>query len=169
MTPQPDEYAPFYANYVNKAAAQGNVLETLEHLKDNTWKFLNALGEEKANFTYAEGKWTLKQLVSHMIDAERIFAYRVLCFSRGEQQALPGFDENGYVEQADLSGQTLHELAKEFRTLREANLYLFKSLNEAQLLNAGIASGKPVSVRALLFITAGHELHHLDIMKERYL
>ena len=168
-TPQPDEYAPFYANYVNKAGAQGNVLETLEHLKDSTWKFLTALGEEKANFTYAEGKWTMKQLVSHMIDAERIFAYRVLCFSRGEQQALPGFDENEYVEQADLSGQTLRELANEFRILREANLFLFKSLNEAQLLNAGIANGKPVSVRALLFITVGHELHHLDIMKERYL
>jgi len=169
MTPQPDEYAPFYTNYVNKAVAQGNILETLERLKDSTWKFLNLLGEEKANFTYAEGKWTMKQLVSHMIDAERVFAYRVLCFSRGDQNALPGFDENDYVEQADLSGRTLQELAKEFRTLRESNLYLFKSLNEVQLLNVGTASDKPVSVRALLFITAGHELHHLDIIKERYL
>ena len=167
--PNPDEYAPFYANYVNKAKLQGDILKTIERLKDSTWKFLTALGEEKANFTYAEGKWTMKQLLSHMIDAERIFAYRVLCFSRGEQQALPGFDENDYVEQADLSGRTLRELANEFKTLREANLYLFKSLNEAQLLNSGMASNNQVSVRALLFITAGHELHHLDMMNERYL
>jgi uncharacterized damage-inducible protein DinB len=167
--PQTDEYAPFYANYVSKAIAQGDILQTLERLKDSTWKFLTALGEEKANFTYAEGKWTMKQLLSHMIDAERVFAYRVLCFSRGDQNAMPGFDENDYVEQADLSGSTLRELANEFKTLREANLYLFKSLNEAQLLNLGTASGKQVSVRALLFITAGHELHHLDIMRERYL
>jgi len=169
ITLQPDEYAPFYANYVKKAEAQGNILETLERLKDSTWKYLSALGEEKANFTYAEGKWTLKQLVSHMIDAERVFAYRVLCFSRGDQNALPGFDENDYVEQADLSGRTLQELAKELKTLREGNLYLFNSLNETQLLYTGIASSHSVSVRALLYIIAGHELHHLSIIRERYM
>lgn len=167
--PNPDEYAPFYANYVGKAAVKGDILKTLEHLKGSTWQFLTALGEEKANFAYAEGKWTMKQLVSHMIDAERVFAYRVLCFSRGDSNALPGFDENDYVERADLSGRTLQDLAKEFRALREANLYLFNSLNDEQLLYTGMASERQVSVRALLYITAGHELHHLDIIKGRYM
>lgn len=167
--PLPDEYAPFYVNYVNKAAAQGNILQTLQQLKESTYQFLSAIVEEKAGFAYAEGKWTIKQLVSHMIDAERVFAYRVLCFSRGDENALPGFDENVYVERADLSSRTLQDLAKEFSALREANLYLFNSVNAEQLLYTGVASGKPVSVRALLYIIAGHELHHLDIIKNRYM
>jgi uncharacterized damage-inducible protein DinB len=167
--PQPDEYAPFYANYVNKATAQGNILETLERLKDSTRQFLFAVGEKKANFAYAEGKWTIKQLVSHMIDAERVFAYRVLCFSRGDENALPGFDENAYVKHADLSRRTLQDLADEFKALREANLFLFKSVNAEQLLYTGVASGSPVLVKALLYIIAGHELHHLNIIKNRYM
>jgi uncharacterized damage-inducible protein DinB len=164
-----DEYAPFYANYVSKAVAQGDILQTLTRLQETTYSFFESIGEDKANYAYAEGKWTIKQLVGHMIDAERVFAYRVLCFSRGDENALPGFDENAYVERADLSSRTLQELAQEFKALRGANLYLFHSLNEKQLLYTGIASGNPVSVRALLYITAGHELHHLDIIKERYL
>jgi len=167
--PNPDEYAPFYANYVSKAIAQGDILQTLTQLQETSYSFFKSIGEDKANYAYAEGKWTLKQLLSHMIDAERVFAYRVLCFSRGDENALPGFDENDYVERADLSSRTLQDLAKEFKELRGANLYLFHALNNEQLLYTGIASGTPVSVRALLYITAGHEFHHLTIIKERYI
>lgn len=167
--PNPDEFAPFYAGYVNKAAAMGNVLQTLTQLKDSTFEFFTSLPEQKANYAYAEGKWTIKQLLSHMIDAERIFAFRLLCFLRGDVTPLPGFDENEYVEQTDLSGCTLHDLALEFKTLREANLFLYRSVNDERSLYKGTANGKPVSVRALLYITAGHELHHISTIKERYL
>lgn len=166
--PQPDEYAPFYANYVTKAG-DGDIVETLARLKDSTWQLFNSVGADKQDYAYAEGKWTLKQLLNHMIDAERVFAYRILCFSRYDENALPGFDENTYVENADVSQRTLHDLAAEFKSLREANLYLYKSISTPQSLFKGMASGKPVSVRALLYIAAGHEIHHIHIIKERYL
>lgn len=166
--PQPDEYAPFYAGYVVKAS-EGDVLQTLTRLKDSTYLFFTGIPTEKENYAYTEGKWTVKQLLNHMIDAERIFAYRILCFLRGDETALPGFDENVYVENTDLSSRSLHDLAAEFKAVREANLYLFSSVTPEQSLFKGIASGKPVSVRALLYITAGHELHHIDILRERYL
>jgi uncharacterized damage-inducible protein DinB len=166
--PTIDEYAPFYANYVAQNG-DADVIQTLTELKDSTYKLFNSLPLEKADYAYAPGKWTLKQLLSHMIDAERVFAYRVLCFSRGDKNALPGFDENDYVEQADLSIRTLNDLAQEFRVLREANLYLYRSITTEQSLITGVASDKVVSVRALLYIIAGHEIHHVNVIKERYL
>ncbi|WP_345954192.1 DinB family protein [Mucilaginibacter sp. PAMB04168] len=169
IKPEPGEYAPFYAGYVEKAIAHSDVLQTLTQLKESTYQFFTALPAEKENYAYAAGKWTIKQLLSHMIDAERVFAYRILCFSRQDQNPLPGFDENDYVEKALLHTRTLANLAAEFRALREANLFLFRSVTDKQLLYNGTASGQTVSVRALLYITAGHELHHLDIIKQRYL
>jgi uncharacterized damage-inducible protein DinB len=168
-TPEPHEYAPFYAGYVQKAIAAGNVLQTLHELKDSTCQFFLNLPPDKEDYAYAEGKWTVKQLLSHLIDAERIFAYRALRFSRGDGSALPGFDENIYVVNAELSGRTLVGLAAEFKAVREANLYLYQSFTPTQLQCTGVASGSSVSVRALLFIAAGHELHHLSVLKERYL
>lgn len=166
--PEPHEYAPFYAGYVAKAL-EGDVLQTLTRLKDSTYLFFSSVPPEKENYAYAEGKWTVKQLLNHMIDAERIFAYRILCFLRGDETALPGFDENVYVENTNLNSRKLEDLAAEFKAVRGANLYLFNSVTPAQSLFKGTASGKQVSVRALLYITAGHELHHIDILKERYL
>jgi len=167
--PNPDEFASFYAGYINKAAEAGDVLQTLTQLKDSTFNFFTSLPDAKADYAYAEGKWTIKQLLSHMIDAERVFAFRLLCFSRSDDNPMPGFDENAYVDQTDLSGRTLHDLALEFKTLREANLFLYRSVSSEQSLYKGTANGQPVSVRALLYITAGHELHHISIIKERYL
>jgi uncharacterized damage-inducible protein DinB len=166
--PTIDEYAPFYANYVAQNG-DADVIQILTELKDSTYKLFNSLPQEKADYAYAPGKWRLKQLLSHMIDAERVFAYRVLCFSRGDKNALPGFDENDYVEQAELSIRTLNDLAQEFKALREANLYLYRSITTEQSLITGVASGKAVSVRALLYIIAGHEIHHVNVIKERYL
>ncbi|MDT3403919.1 DinB family protein [Mucilaginibacter terrae] len=167
--PQPGEYASFYEGYINKAAQAGNVLQTLVQLKDSTFGFFTSLPPEKTDYAYAEGKWTIKQLLSHMIDAERVFAFRLLCFLRRDATPLPGFDENAYVEQTDLSNFTLQNLAAEFKALREANLFLYNSVTDEQSLYQGTANGRPVSVRALLYITAGHELHHISIIKERYL
>lgn len=166
--PQAGEYAAFYAGYVS-AVPDGDILEILTRLKDTTHQFCTTLPAEKENYAYAPGKWTIKQLLSHMVDAERVFAFRFLCFSRRDETALPGFDENVYVENADLNNRTLKDLANEFKDLRHANLYMFNSITQAQSTFVGTANGNPVSVRALLYITAGHEIHHLGIIKERYL
>ncbi|WP_295767533.1 DinB family protein [uncultured Mucilaginibacter sp.] len=168
--PQPGEYAPFYSGYVNAAITAGNIIQTLTRLKDSTYElFTSIIDEQKGNYAYAPGKWTIKQLLNHMIDAERIFAFRLLCFMRGDSTALPGFDENAYVEQSDVSNRTLQSIAAEFKAVREANIFLFKSIKDHHLSLMGVANGQPVSVRALLFIMAGHEMHHINIIKERYL
>ena len=166
--PQPDEFAPFYAGYVSRAA-EGDILQTLTQLKESTYKFFTLIPAGKEDYAYAPGKWTIKQVVNHMIDTERVFAFRLLCFARKDENAMPGFDENAYADNVDVSGRTLNDLATEFKILRETNLYLYRSITPAQSLYKGVASGKNVSVRALLYIIAGHELHHLAILKERYL
>ena len=167
--PQPYEFAPFYAGYVARAAQQGDILETLTQLKESTYNFFGAVAVDKENYAYAPGKWTVKQVLNHMIDTERIFAFRLLCFARQDTNAMPGFDENAYAECADVSARSLSNLAAEFKALRDANLYLYRSITPEQSLQTGIASEKTVSVRALLYLIAGHELHHLAILKDRYL
>jgi uncharacterized damage-inducible protein DinB len=150
--PKPDEYAPFYANYITLTVKQGDILQTLTTLKQSSWQTFNSITAEKQDYAYAEGKWTIKQLLSHMIDAERIFAYRVLRLLRGDQTPLPGFDENAYVSNTNLTNQAFTNLAAEFKTVREANLYLFNAITDEQSLLTGTASNSNISVRALLYI-----------------
>ena len=119
-------------------------------------------------YAYADGKWTIKQVLGHMADTERVFAFRALCFSR-EHVSLPGFDQDVYMQKATFNARCLDDIADEFRIVREATLYLLKSMTEEQWLRRGIASGSAVSVRALAYMIAGHEMHHLKILKERYL
>ncbi len=166
--PQPGEYAPFYKTYIDLAGTN-NVIELLSGLRDSTFAFFNTLPPGKADYAYAENKWTIKQLLGHMIDAERIFAFRLLCFSRQDQNNMPGFDENSYVANAGFENRLLTHLAEEFKMVRSANLYLLKSLSEEQAILTGTANNYTISVRALAYIMAGHELHHLQIIKERYL
>lgn len=165
--PKPDEYAPYCNSYV-KLVGDENILDILENLKESTYSFFTGMNQDKADYAYADGKWTIKELLGHMIDAERTFAYRILAFSRGTPE-LPGFDENAYVENSTYNSRLFLDVVAEFRLVREANMYLFRSLNEQQFVATGIASGFKVSVRALLYIMAGHEIHHLNIIKERYL
>jgi len=165
--PQPDEYASYYNTYI-KLVPDGDIIEFLDQQKDSTYNLFNNLDDEKANYAYAEGKWTIKQALGHMIDTERVFAFRLLCFSR-EFVELPGFEQEAYVNGSNANSRAIQNLAAEFRATRESNLYLFRSLTEEQLNKKGIASGYLVSVRALLYMIAGHELHHLAIVKERYL
>lgn len=169
--PAVGEYAPFYQNYINKAieAANGDILQLLAQLKDSTYQFFHNIPAEKADFAYAEGKWTIKELLGHIIDAERVFAYRVLCISRKEQKNLPGFDENEFVANSNFRQRTLGDLAAEFESVRESNLHLLRALTEEQAVLTGTANGSAVSVRGLAYIMAGHELHHLNIIRERYL
>ena len=164
--PQPGEYAPFSAAYI-KMVPDANVIELLEKQMDLSYDLFYNLSDGKANYTYAEGKWTVKQVVGHLSDTERTFAYRLLYFSRAAVE-LPGFDQDIFVDNARFNESSIQYLASEFRAVRQASLYLIRALTDDQLTKTGIASGYNVSVRALIYLVAGHELYHLHILKERY-
>ena len=166
--PQPGEYAPYAAGYIAKVPS-GPIIEILEYLKDSTYNFFARMTSEQADYAYADGKWTLKQLLGHMIDTERVFSFRVLCFSRGDKNPLPGFEQEDYVANSTYDTRSIQDLANEFKALRTANVYLYNSLTDEQSEITGIASNHPVSVRALVYMTAGHELYHLDLIKSLYI
>jgi hypothetical protein len=166
--PQPDEYSAYAARYVD-LVGDGNILNILENQKESTFNFfLRKMGQAKADYAYAEGKWTVKQVLGHMIDTERVFAFRALAFSR-EPTELPGFDQDVYMAKSTFGTRSLDDIAGEYKIVRESSLYLFKSMSGQQLTQKGIATGNPVSVRALAYMIAGHELHHIKVMEERYL
>jgi uncharacterized damage-inducible protein DinB len=166
--PKTNEYSAYAEAYVSKVPQGADVMELLEELQTSTYNLFSNMTEQKAAHSYAEGKWTIKQVLGHMIDTERVFAFRAFCFSR-ENATLPGFDQDIYVNNTDFNSRTIQSLAAEFRATRESNLYLFGSFNEDQLNKTGIANNNPVSVKALVYMTAGHELHHIKILKEKYL
>jgi uncharacterized damage-inducible protein DinB len=165
--PQPDEYVPFHNTYISKVP-DGDVIALMEKLKESTYHLFSTMSDERANYAYDEGKWTLKQVLGHMIDTERTFAYRLFCFSRNNIE-LPGFDQDIYVNNANFNSRTIQSLAEEFRAARESNIYMVSALTDEQLDRKGVASGNTVSVRALVYMLPGHELHHLKLIKERYL
>ena len=166
--PEPGEYSTFNATYINLVGDQ-DVLNLLVESKKNTHVMFSNIPVHKEEYAYAEGKWTIKEVVAHMIDTERIFAYRVLAISRGEKQALPGFEQDDYAKLSFANDRVLDDLADEFRTVRETTLYLVQNLNEQQLKTIGTASNAPVSVRALIYMIAGHEQYHIRVLRERYL
>ena len=166
--PLPGEYAPFYKSYVEQVG-EDDVLEKLSSSRKKTYDFFLSIPPEKADFAYAEGKWSVKEVLGHLIDTERIMAYRLLRFARADHHPLAGFNENFYASKANSKNRDLEDLANEFSDLRKANLYLYQNLDEEQLRRKGTASNAIVSVKALLYIIAGHELHHLKIIRERYL
>jgi uncharacterized damage-inducible protein DinB len=146
-----------------------NVIAELEHQVNSFPSFLKGLSQDKATYAYAEGKWTIMQLVGHVIDTERIMAYRALRIARADLTPLPGFDENDYVANAHFAERNMDSLAEEFAILRKANMYLIKSFNDDEINRLGKSNGSPMSVRALIFILAGHVNHHRMIIEERYL
>ena len=164
--PSPNEYPHWADRYIS--LVEDDVLSLLERQAYEFPDFINSL-VEKADYAYAPGKWTLKQLFGHMIDTERVFSFRIMCFARGEQQPLPGFEEDEYVANAHFADRSLFSLSEEFGLLRKSNLHLFNSLNETELSRMGTASGRELSVKAILYITAGHVIHHTQVIKERYL
>ena len=165
--PQADEFAPYYATYINTVSE--NVLGELEHQVNSIPGFLESISEEKGYYAYAEGKWTIKELVGHIIDTERIMAYRALRIARNDKTPLASFDENEYVANASFNNRSLESLSREFAAVRIANIHFFKALSEEEYSRTGIASNNPVSVRALLYILVGHVNHHRKILEERYL
>ena len=165
--PQADEFPQFYKTYIDTVS--DNVVAALEHQINSFPAFLNGIPGDKASFAYAEGKWTLKELLGHVNDTERIMAYRALRIARNDKTPLPGFDENNYVLNAHFADRTIESLADEFATLRKANMLLIKSFSEEEVSRVGISNNLPISVRGLIYILAGHLNHHRRIIEERYL
>ena len=165
--PQAEEFPLFYKGYVDTVC--DDVLAELEQQSDSFPTLLGNIPQEKASFAYADGKWTIKELVGHVIDTERIMAYRALRIARKDATPLPGFDENDYVSNAHFADRNLESLAHEFAALRKANMYLIRSMNDLEINRIGISNEKPISVRALIYIMAGHVNHHSAILKQRYL
>ena len=165
--PTAEEYNPYYGPYI--AGVADDVVNELKQQANQFPAFIRSISKEKENYAYAPGKWTVKEVLGHIIDTERIMAYRALRFARNDEQDLPGFDENDYVKYSRYAERSLESLAEEFAMLRKANLFLFESLNEEESLRRGTANQNGISVRALVFIIAGHLNHHKKVLKERYL
>lgn len=163
------EYSSFYANYLNQVSKNTTIVEELELSLEQLIQFVALIPSEKVEFRYAEGKWTLKDILQHLIDTERIFAYRALRIARKDQTPLPGFEENDYVEAAHANQRKLADLVEEFKIVRQSTIHLFKTFTEVSIAFMGTASEKPVSVRAIGYIISGHQKHHLQIFNERYL
>jgi len=166
---QPSEYADYYQSYVQNVSNEYTLLEELEISVHRFIKFVQNIPMDKFDYRYAEGKWTIKDIIQHLIDAERIFAYRALRFSRNDQTALASFDENVYVIEAHANQRSIQDLLTELAVVRQATLSLFKTFSKEELLRSGIASNNPMSVRALGFVIIGHQNHHQRVFEERYL
>lgn len=166
--PEQMEYSAYYEKYVS-LVPKGDILATLEQQLHASLALLQNISEDRAGTRYAPGKWSIKELVGHVIDGERIFAYRALRFARGDQTPLPGFEQDDYVRHARFDACSLEDLRREFEHVRRANIYLFRHLDEAAWQRRGTASDAEVSVRALAHIMAGHEKHHMEILRTRYL
>jgi hypothetical protein len=164
--PQTHEYPAWGGKYIS--LVEGDVSELLKKQAADFPDFINSL-VGKADYAYAPGKWTIKELIGHIIDTERILTYRLTCFARAENHALPGFEEDDYVANAHFHDRSLLSFSEEFALLRKSNLYLFNSLTETELNRSGTASERQITVRAILFVIAGHVIHHTQIVKSRYL
>jgi len=166
--PSPSEYAPFYAGYVAHVP-DGDVVEALIGGAEIMAALLHDVDDQKADFAYAPGKWTLKEVLLHCADAERIFAYRALRIARGDKTALPGWDEKAYAPASGAGPRSLDSILDELESVRNASVTLFEGLPAEAWERTGSANGLDISVRALAWITAGHLLHHLSVIQDRYL
>ena len=167
--PEAGEFAPYTIIYIGLLPDDGLVLK---HLHDNltaTSDFLRLLPEEKLTYRYAEGKWTIREILAHIIDDERIYAYRALRFARNDKTELPGFEQDDYALESGANERTIEDLLREFASVRNATISLFESFAGRALLRTGVASGNVMSVRAAAYHIAGHELRHMNIIRERYL
>ena len=162
-----DEYPAIYSAYIETVT--GDVMEFLREQLDTFPEFLANIPAGKSEFAYAEGKWTIKEVVGHVIDTERIMAYRALRFARNDTKELIGFEPEDFVKNARFNERSLDSLSGEFQQLRKSNLILFESFNDHELARKGLASERLISVTAFLYIIAGHLNHHRNIIRERYL
>lgn len=166
--PDLTEYAEYYGNYISQVEGS-NVMPMLESQTAAMRSALASVAEEKGTFAYDDGKWTIKELLSHLIDGERIFAYRILRISRGDETPIEGFEQDGYIETSNANNRSFAELLEEFDLQRKSNILMLNNIDDVGSQRMGTASGFPVSVRALAYISAGHVEHHLNILNDRYL
>lgn len=165
--PGTDEFTPYYGRYIEKVGGT-DALAALTAQRASTASFLASIPESRASYRYAPGKWSLREIIGHLSDGERIFSYRMLRFARADETPVPGFDENAYVPAGGFEQRSLADVSAEFAAVRDATIALAKSLDDAAAVRRGLANGHPISVRALAWISAGHELHHLEVIRERY-
>lgn len=168
VRPQAAEYAEYYDRYIS-LVPEGDVVDNLERQGEATVALLRSIPEARAGHRYAEGKWSIREVIGHVIDAERIFAYRALRIARCDTTPIPGFDQDPYVANGGFESRTLGDLVDELETVRRSTLMLVKPISADVWERTGTASDRTVSVRALVYIIAGHELAHLAILKERYI
>ena len=168
VRPGADEFYEYYGQYIAKVP-DADLISLLREQAVETVTTLQGLTPQQANYAYAPGKWTVKEVVGHISDAERVFAYRALRISRKDATPLESFDENAYVANADFGRRSLGDLLEELQVVRASTIHLAKGLDADALARRGTASGHGVSVRALFYIIAGHERHHVDLLRERYL
>lgn len=166
--PEADEYAPYYGTYINEVTGDC-ALAALQRQRQTTPALLADVPESRAGHRYAPGKWSLREVIGHVADGERIFSIRLLRFARNDQTPLPSFDENLYVPEGRFERRSLADVVGELIAVRDATLALVRSLDEETMLRRGTASGKVMSVRALAWVMAGHEAHHMKVIGERYL
>ncbi|PIY09917.1 MAG: DinB family protein [Flexibacter sp. CG_4_10_14_3_um_filter_32_15] len=172
--PSSSEYASFYANYIRligeymKENKSENIVQVLTQLGEKTKNIFAQFSEQESLFRYENGKWSIKELLGHMIDTEQIMSYRALSFYRGEKQPLAGFNENEYVREANFDKILYSDLLERYEIVRQSSIVLFKSFDAAKTAQIGEASQNEMSVRALIYMIAGHEIHHLQILEERY-
>jgi len=166
--PQAGEFLAYYGRYIDLVPA-GDIRTILADQNRRTLDLVRGLGEEKGGFRYAADKWSIKELVGHLTDAERIFSDRALRFARGDANDQPGFEENDYVKNAGFDRLSLAEVASGFEIVRRSTLSLLGTIDEKAALSRGKANGAEISVRALAYVIAGHELHHVNVLKQRYL
>jgi hypothetical protein len=166
--PAADEHAPFYAGYIGEAPG-GDVVATLDTQGRDFTGFLRGIPEARGGHRYAPGKWSIKDIVLHCCDAERVFSYRLMRFARADATDLPGFDENTYAAHGAADAQTLAELATHFEAVRRATVALVDPMQDEQMLRRGSANGHAITPRALAWVLPGHVAHHEKVIRERYL
>lgn len=168
MRPAKTDYAEYYQKYIDLIEGD-DIIHILVSLNNEASDVFNSFPQSKGNFAYAEGKWTVKEVAGHMMDTDRIFAYRALAIARGERQPLPSFNQDEYVKNGKFGNRELSDLTYEYRLVRESNLLMFKGFDQSVYSNRGIAAGNEVTVLALMWMIAGHQKHHLNILREKYL
>lgn len=166
--PKKGEYAPFYEGYIKAVPPRSSARSLLKKSFREAQQVFSALPEEKGDYAYEPGKWTIKQLLIHLIDAERVFAFRALWGIRGDRAGLPGFNQDFWMEEAKVDGRSIKDLLKEWKAVRENTLFLLDQCTEEQSTFLLTASNWKVSVRALFFIIIGHQAHHMKVLEERY-
>lgn len=162
------EYAEYYDTYVSKVP-DGDIVEYLAKQRQHLADFLGSIPEEKGSHRYAEGKWSVKEVLGHVVDIERVFSMRALAFARGDKHPWPGVEQDDFVAAANFDSRTVADLREEFLALRDSNVVLFRSLNDEEGKRSGVASGIEFTVRAIAWILAGHARHHEIVLAQKYL